>query len=126
MTISPETGLNTLSRARDLIGGIRSTVQRTCIGTPTYNIYQTNQKNLVYMDSLCLSTLVDALIDAAHLFGYRERQTGKPVSPKRMLAAYEAYTFISGTGLEMVIKCYNMALNADNLRSKFEDLWRQS
>ena len=76
------------------------------------------------MDSLCLSSLVDSLIDAAHLFGYRERKSKIPVSDKRMEVAREAYAFICGTGLENMIKFYDFNLDADDLRSKFMDLWK--
>jgi len=76
------------------------------------------------MDSLCLSALVDSLIDAAHLFGYRERRTKYPVSEKRMVVARESYAFICGTGLDKMIKFYDMDFDPDELRSKFMDLWK--
>ena len=72
-----------------------------------------------------MSSLVDALIDASYLFGYRERKLKTPPSEKRMEAAREAYAFISGTSLDNMIKYYDIALDADSLRSKFMALWQQ-
>ena len=77
------------------------------------------------MDSLCLSSLVDTLIDAAYLFGYRERKIKTPISDAKLATAKDAYAFISGTGLEMMIKYFDIDLNADNLRGRFSELWAQ-
>lgn len=78
------------------------------------------------MDTLCLSSLVDTIIDASYLFGYRERYTKNPVSNERMSMAYEAYAFISGTGLDKVIQFYGLDLDAERLRTNFESLWRRN
>lgn len=72
-----------------------------------------------------MSSIVDVLVDASYLFGYRERKSKYPVRPEKWEAAHEAYAFISGTGLDMVIKFYDMALDADRLRSAFMDMWRK-
>jgi len=77
------------------------------------------------MDTICLSSVVDAIIDAAYLFGYRERKRSTPVSEERMSMAHEAYAFISGTGLNKVIEYYDLGLDADRLRTSFESLWRR-
>jgi len=80
---------------------------------------------MVFMDSLCTSSLVDAIIDASYLFGYRERKLKNPPSAKRMNDAREAYAFIQGTGLDNMIRYYELDLDADTLRSRFMDLWKQ-
>ena len=78
------------------------------------------------MDTLCLSTIADAIIDASYLFGYRERRLKTPVSNARLSIAKEAYAFISGTGLDRVIEYYALDLDADKLRTSFESMWRQN
>ena len=114
---------NMLGASRNLIGQVRAS--HTSIETRTYKAKETDYKHMVLLDSLCMSSLVDALIDASYLFGYRERKLKTPPSAKRMDAAREAYAFISGTGLENMIKFYDIAIDAENLRSKFMELWHQ-
>lgn len=77
------------------------------------------------MDTLCLSALVDTLIDAALMFGYRERKRSTPISEKRMCEAREAYAFVSGTGLDQMIRYYQMELDPDELRTRFMNLWKR-
>ena len=80
---------------------------------------------MVFMDTICLSSIADALIDAAYLFGYRQRRSSHPLSESKLAAAKEAYAFVSGTGLDMVIRYYQMELDPDELRSKFMNIWKQ-
>lgn len=110
-----------ISSAKNSIGLVRESIIST--ETRTLKVYQTNYKSLVYMDSLCMTTIVDALVDASYLFGYRKRKTGKPMSDERKEEAREAYAFISGTGLDAVIEFYGMDLDADKLRGMFLELW---
>lgn len=72
-----------------------------------------------------MSSLVDALIDASYLFGYRERKIKTPPSKERMEKAAEAYAFISGTGLDKMIRYYDINLDPETLRSQFMNLWVQ-
>ena len=115
---------NSLSRARDLISGVKLQSE-VYTSTQGYKVYRANKDSLIYMDTLCLSSLMNLLVDASYLFGHRQRRSRKPVSDAKMGEAREAYAFVSGTGLDNMIKYYNINMDPDVLRSKFEAIWKQ-
>lgn len=122
---SQNTAYGSLSAARDLLGGIKHPSSAST-EAQNYRVYKSDYKSLVFMDTLCTAMIVDALVNAAHLFGYKKIKKDIPLKGAHLYRAREAYAFISGTGLDKVIEYYQIDLNADELRSRFMSIWRQS
>lgn len=72
-----------------------------------------------------MSSIVEALLDASYLFGFRRRRSEEPLSDKKEKKVQEAYAFISGTGLNLALEYFQISLDADELRSSFMQIWKR-
>ena len=72
------------------------------------------------METLFLSVLADTLIEASYMFGYRQKGRGEGfVNTKLMSASQEAFDFVAGTGLNIMIREYKMGYDPDRIRELF-------
>jgi len=79
---------------------------------------EANARGYYFYDTLALSLITNTFVEASYMFTH----TGGSL-PKRhkqyLEASKQAYAFISGTGLEIMIQAYNMDYDADMLRDMF-------
>ena len=79
----------------------------------------------MFTTTLALSSLVNSILDAAYIFGYRKKkQSEGHINPEMVENSKEAFAFISGTGLNMMIEYYQIDYNAEELREKFYHLFK--
>lgn len=72
------------------------------------------------METLLVGIIVDTFLEASYMFGYRQKANAVGhTNPKLMDNAKEAFAFISGTGLDIMIKEYGIDLNPEELRFQF-------
>jgi hypothetical protein len=114
-----DTGSNTLTHARELIGSVHPLRTYTRIQTYEVKLVQTDYRNLLMMTTLGMQVIKQALQDAA----YYVTHTSGTFNRKAMTASYEAYMFVQGTGLEMVIQKFAIDLNAEVLKEEFNKIF---
>lgn len=72
-----------------------------------------------------MSSLVNSILDAAYIFGYRKKKHSEGhINPKMQENSREAFAFVSGTGLETMIEYYQIDYNAEEIREKFYQLFK--
>ena len=86
---------------------------------------QVDYKNLVFITTMALSALVTTLLDAAYILGYRSKRNAEgKTNPKLENSSKEAYAFISGTGLNIMIDYYHLDYDPEEIRNKFNGLFK--
>ena len=74
----------------------------------------------MFLTTMALSALANTMLDAAYLFGYRKKaHSNGHTNPVLQARAKEAYAFISGTGLDIMIEYYKLDYNAEEIRTQF-------
>ena len=107
-----------LSLAREAIGSVRPYQISTEIHS--YKVVKVDQKMLAFADTMALSCLANILIDASYYLGHRMKKTKNVgIDHNRTTSCKEAYAFMSGTGLDVLIDYYEMDLDPETLREKF-------
>ena len=114
---SNDTGFASLTLARDLINGCPHPLSTS---GATLATAQVDYRNIVFMTTMALSSLVDTFMAASYLFGNRhDANAGGYTHRQRMNAGKIAMAFISGTGLDLMIEYYRLDYNADEIRTQF-------
>ena len=117
---SMHTTSGTLSTARELIGGIKPP-SSTCTKTQEYkqSVVEANAKGFYFYNTLALSLITHTFTEAAYMFTHT---ANFPTRHKQYLSASkQAFAFIQGTGLEIMIQVYNLDYDAAKLREIFYD-----
>ena len=90
-----------------------------------FKVVEVDYRNIVFATTLALSALVNSMQDAAYLFGFRKKKTSEGFINKKLYeSSKEAYAFLSGTGLEMMIEYYQIDYDAEELREKFGQIFK--
>lgn len=115
----------TLTQLRSLIGGLH---QSNGSGkTPDYPVYQVNHKNLVTVTTMALAALHDALRWASYMYVMTNNHPSNDRSLKRhahkLCFSKEAFAFIAGTGLDVMIESYGLAYDAEEIRASFYNMF---
>ena len=106
-----------LTLARDWIGSLHS---NTSGKIQDYKVVQTDYRNIVFFTTLALSALGHTILDAAYIFGHRNKANSEgKTNPKLQEISREAYAFISGTGLDLMIEYYQLDYDAEEIRFQF-------
>ena len=113
-TCSTVFGLASLSHARHLISGLQHQSQ-TSTETHEFRYYAVPQNQVLAYDTLILQTVANLFQEAAIQF----IKTDQHIGVKSAKSSEQAFAFIGGTGLEMMIRFYNLDLDASLLRSAF-------
>ena len=81
-----------------------------------------DHRNVYLYQSIAIRSLEYTLFEASYLF---VRTTGK-LSRERLVkvaSSREALEFVEGTGLDLMIKNYHLAYDADEIRNRFNYLF---
>ena len=74
----------------------------------------------MFFSTLALSTLVNTILDAAYVLGYRSKKNAEgKINPKLEAKSRQAYAFVSGTGLDLMIKYYQLDYDPEEIREQF-------
>ena len=121
---STDTGFLGLTAARDQINGCPHPYQDS---GATLATAQVDYRNVVFMTTMALSSLVDTFVAASYLFGnYHDANAGGYTHKQRMRIGKLALAFISGTGLNLMIDYYQLNYNADEIRNQFFGIFKTS
>ena len=121
---SSDTGFLSLTAARDQINGCPHPLSTS---GATLATAQVDYRNVVFMTTMALSSLVDTFVQASYVFGNRhDANAGGYTHKERMSLGKSALAFISGTGLEIMIEYYRLDYNADEIRSQFFGIFKIS
>jgi hypothetical protein len=81
-------------------------------------VYQQNPRELQGLMLLGIKIIENTVKEASYYI-IKTNNFGEKFSCKTMIAGSQSYTFMTGTGLELLIKYYNLDYNADKIRSGF-------
>lgn len=117
-TSSMRTMSNGLTAARDLISGVKPP---SSISTKTQeykqSVVEANAKGFYFYNTLALSLITNTFTEASYMFTHT---ANVPTRHKQYLSASkQAFAFIQGTGLEIMIQVYNLDYDANKLREIF-------
>ena len=110
---STHTELASLSVARHLIGQVHQS--QTSTETHEFRFYQVPPNQVLAYDTLVLQMVGNLFEDAAIQFV----RTDQHIGARSALKSRQAFAFISGTGLDLMIRFYHLDLDANLLRSVF-------
>ena len=111
---STRTELSMLGLARNLIRGNQH--QSITSGViQEFRYYAVPPNQVLAYDTLILQTVVNLFEDAAIQFV----KTDQHIGVRSVKKSREAFAFISGTGLDLMIRFYHLDLDANLLRSVF-------
>ena len=113
-----DTESDTLTQARSLIGNLHQS--GTSGRTLDCNIAQVDYKNILFFTTLAVSSLVNSLLEAAYILGHRRKKNAEgKTNPRLQKASRQAFAFISGTGLDLMIERCQLDYDPDEIRSQF-------
>ena len=106
--------LLSLSHARSLINGLARESETSTV-TRQVRFYAVPSNQVSQYDTLILQVVEQTLRDASIQFVKTNGHIGK----NELKRSNEAFAFISGTGLEMMVQFYHLDLDPGYLRYKF-------
>ena len=106
--------LLSLSHARQLISGLARESETSTV-TREFRFYAVPPDQVLQYDTLILQVVENTLRDASIQFVKTNGHIGK----NELKRSNEAFAFISGTGLEMMVQFYHLDLDPEFLRYKF-------
>ena len=111
----------------DIIGFKHRDNQVHSINRILTEIIDNDYRNIVFMTTMALSSLVDTFVQASYIFGNRhDSNAGGYTHKERMKIGQVALAFISGTGLNIMIEYYKLDYNADEIRNQFFGIFKIS
>ena len=113
---SQGTGFDTLSQARNLVGGVQVSVTSIQI-QPT--LLKIDHRNEALMATMGLACIMSAFEEASWVFTNTGNYFGRHKAEPMIKAGSEALAFIQGTGLEIAIHAYGLDYDANQLRYTF-------
>ena len=109
---------NTLTHVRDYIGSLHHS--NTSGRIQDYKVANVDYRNIIFFTTLALSALSEVILDASYIMGHRQKANSEgKTNPKLQESSRDAYAFISGTGLELMIEYYQLDYNAEEIRFQF-------
>lgn len=108
-----DTALGLLTQARDLIGNLHQS--STCGRTQEFKVYTQTPYKLQAMSLIAKSVLESTLKEASYFFTL----SAPKWRPDLVQASSQALVFMSGTGFEQMIEFYQLAYDADSIRTEF-------
>lgn len=113
---SIEQGSGTLTQLRELIGSLHQSA--TCTITHEFQLVEANGRGFFSYAQIAKGVLANALVEAAYMFVHTN---GKLTRDKLALLenSRQAFVFISGTGLEILLEEYGLGYDADQIRTTF-------
>lgn len=90
-----------------------------------YALNSAQLQRLLFINTIGVSIISEALIQAAYLFGSKRQALWRHNKPGlvKQEQYQEAYLFIQGTGLDIVIENYGLDYNAESLREGFNQIF---
>lgn len=99
-----------------MIGNLHQS--ETCGKTQEYKFIQVSADNVCQYGEIAISVLKHTLLDASYMF---VNTNGKLNKEKRnnLKISREAFAFLSGSGLDIMLKSYDLDYNPDEIRYRF-------
>lgn len=107
---------NSLTQLRELLGRLHGSKTSTAIRD--FPVVEANARGFYQYTRLATTILRETLFEASYAFVHTDGQLTKARLSK-MGTSLEAFAFICGTGLEVMLEEYGLDYNADAIREFF-------
>lgn len=107
---------NSLTQLRDAIGKLHRSETSTV--TQELRLVEANGRGFFSYTQIAKSILQNALVEAAYMFVHTDGRLSRE-KLTALEASKQAFVFISGTGLEIMLEEYGLDYDAEKIRENF-------